>query len=597
MKAAPIGSVAFVAAMEAPSGSQFAAKVVEVTGSWGEEVATKLRGREAMLEQFWALVSSIEKAYFDSTAVQLGFGLCEFTPQPLKLDPLAGLRKQSAIAALLKPAPRPPKRAKVAQPDQASATPLLDKERHAKWHWASRLEAVGRRAGVAARLFQEHASDSELSEGERLKLKQLVLTNGAHRTMAAHIQTFERLEKWAGALQLDLYPLTIDKVLKYCVFLGDRECGPSVLPNFRAGVKWVCQRLAIDPPPFDDARFVALQNQIIVARAKTLKEAVPIPIGVVKELETFAINPVKPDAARLFIWWILCMVFASLRFDDAIHVRPGELHMGEEGLYGVAWQTKVDRKRVGTRFVVPMIGFRESAWLEVGWELFLATQSLDRDFWIPELNTPSEFKTEPPSFARTLQWLKVYCRRLSDESSELTKPQQVRHAIEINKLTMHSCRVTLLDAAVHAGRTTEEIGLQANWKNPGPLVLKYTRNRSAVPALMVKQLVRDLVQGEHPVQEDENTILVDSNDHELSSFEFFIKNPSPGSYYEYKYHCTSGSDEGVTACNKFNLADCSSVGETLPDLNVLCKACARARPEVATFFGHHAEAASSASAS
>ena len=71
-------------------------------------------------------------------------------------------------------------------------------------------------------------------------------------------------------------------------------------------------------------------------------------------------------AARLFIWWILCMVFASLRFDDAIHVRPGELHMGDEGLYGVAWQTKVDRKRVGARFVVPMIGFRESAWLEVG---------------------------------------------------------------------------------------------------------------------------------------------------------------------------------------------------------------------------------------
>ena len=297
VKAAPIESVAFVAAMEAPSGSQFAAKVVEVTGSWGEEVSTKLRGREAMLEQFWALVSSIEKAYFDSTAVQLGFGLCEFTPQPMSLDPMAGLRKQSAIAALVKPAPRPPKRAKVAQPDQASSTPLLDKERRAKWQWASRLEAIGKRAGEAAKLFQEHVSDSELSEGERLKLKQLVLTNGAHRTMAAHIQTFERLEKWASALQIDLYPLTIDKVLKYGVFLDDRECGPSVLPNFRAGVKWVCQRLAIDPPPFEDARFVALQNQVIAARAKTLKEAVPIPIDVVKELETFVINPVKPDAA------------------------------------------------------------------------------------------------------------------------------------------------------------------------------------------------------------------------------------------------------------------------------------------------------------
>ena len=60
----------------------------------------------------------------------------------------------------------------------------------------------------------------------------------------------------------------------------------------------------------------------------------------------------------------------------------------------------------------------------------------------------------------------------------------------VNNLTAHSARVTMLDAAVHAGRSTEEIGLQANWKNPGPLVFKYTRNRSAIPAKMVQQLVR-----------------------------------------------------------------------------------------------------------
>ena len=119
--------------------------------------------------------------------------------------------------------------------------------------------------------------------------------------------------------------------------------------------------------------------------------------------------------------------------------------------------------------------------------------------------------------------MKVLRRRISDESTKLSRSQQTQNAIAINKLTMHSCRVTLLDAAVHSGRSAEEIGLQANWKNPGPLVLKYTRNRSAIPALMVKQLVRDLVQEEHPAVEDVDAILVDSNDQELSSFEFFMK--------------------------------------------------------------------------
>ena len=67
--------------------------------------------------------------------------------------------------------------------------------------------------------------------------------------------------------------------------------------------------------------------------------------------------------------------------------------------------------------------------------------------------------------------------------------------------------MTLLDAAVHAGRSTEEIGLQANWKNPGPLVLKYTRNRSSIPAQMVQQLVHDMLDQPHPVVESDEVLL------------------------------------------------------------------------------------------
>lgn len=588
IRRSPFGSVAFVSAMEARSGSEFTDKIWALAGSLDSDTLEAFQGRETMLEQFWSLTCSVERAYLESTSVQLGFGLCEYSSKPVQLDESASLRKQSAIAALLKPTVRPPKKVKVDSTASTSSTPLLDKERNLKWKWASRLEQIGLRAGSFARLFQESAETSDLSEGERLQLKQMVLITGAHRTMAAHIQSFERFEKWCAATHVSLYPLTIDRILKYCLFLDGTECGPSVLPNFRAEVKWVCARLAIEPPDFSDHRFVAIQNKVISERAKTLKEAIPFPLSVVMELETFVIDTNRAPASRVFVWWILCMVFASLRFDDAIHVRPGELQMKEEGLFGVAWQTKVDQKRMGTRFVVPKIGFRESTWLEVGWTVFTSQFWDNRDFWIWDLNTPDAFKPDPPSYQRSLQWMKVFSRRSCDESDLLSRDEKIRCAREINKPTMHSCRVTLLDAAVHAGRSTEEIGLQANWKNPGPLVLKYTRNRSVVPALMVKQLVRDLVQSEHPVVESEHEILVDACDMELDSIEFFIKTPSPGSYYEYKFHCTSRSDESVTACNKFNLVDCSSVGDTLPDVSVFCKACARARPEVASFFDAHA---------
>ena len=350
-------------------------------------------------------------------------------------------------------------------------------------------------------------------------------------------------------------------------------------------MKWVCSRLAIEGPDFDDHRFKALIQQVVTERAKTLKEAIPIPIGVVGALEETVVSETDQVPLRLFVWWVLCMIFASLRFDDAIHVKPFELEMRDEGLFGVAWQTKVERKRVGTRFVVPKVGFRRSEWLETGWTLFKESRFMaDRDYWIPELNARDEFKNEPPTYPRSLQWMKYLSRRAIDQAHWLSSEEQVQCARVINTLTIHSCRVTLLDAAVHAGRTTEEIGLQANWKDPGPMVLKYTRNRTAVPAIMVRQLVHDLVQNEHPVQEDADTLLLDSRETELNEIEFFVKTPSSATYYEYKFHCSARGSDTLTACSKFALSECSSVGTNLPDLSVFCKACAKARPEVETSY-------------
>jgi hypothetical protein len=58
------------------------------------------------------------------------------------------------------------------------------------------------------------------------------------------------------------------------------------------------------------------------------------------------------------------MIYASLRFIDAMHVRPDSLEFKEQGLLGLAWQTKVERKRRGTRFMVARTGLRR-AWLDV----------------------------------------------------------------------------------------------------------------------------------------------------------------------------------------------------------------------------------------
>ena len=56
--------------------------------------------------------------------------------------------------------------------------------------------------------------------------------------------------------------------------------------------------------------------------------------------------------------------------------------------------------------------------------------------------------------------------------------------------TMHSCKVALIDAAVHAGHDALPISIQAHHANTD-LVIKYTRNRAEVPLNMINKLVKD----------------------------------------------------------------------------------------------------------
>ncbi|CAL1129875.1 unnamed protein product, partial [Cladocopium goreaui] len=578
--ASQYSNLALIAAMEVRSAPEFVVQVHEWEASLDPDARDIILGNGFMLEQYWSLASAIEKAYFASTANQLGFGLCDPVTVALSAE-AAEARRKLAMKSLVSKPQQPPRKLLKKDSNDSSATPLLDQENAAKLKWSNKLEEIGKRAGVFSKLLQDTSNGEGLSAAETARLRQLVLSSGAPRTMAAHISAWERFEDWATAEGLCVFPLTHDKLLKYALALDQKECGPSVLPSFRTSVRWVTSKLAIECPDLAHPALLAVQSDITQKRATTLKEAVPFSIELVGCLEMFVCDKLEPAPARLFIWWWLCMVFASLRFDDAMHVKPMELLMSEEGLFGVAWQTKVERRRRGTKFVVPHVGFKESKWLEEGWNLF-SSEDLERDYWMRELNTREEFKNSPASYQRSLQWLKFLAKYALNQKFEGPEVRLKELISTLSSLTAHSARVTLLDAAVHAGRSTEEIGLQANWKNPGPLVLKYTRNRTSVPAQMVRQLVKDMVEQEHPFEAPADAVLDEVDLCALDEVIFFVKTQGSRASHDYRYHCLQVDDDQVMACGRIRLEDCTEVGSTLPDVSVLCKHCARVRPEVAS---------------
>ena len=147
-----------------------------------------------------------------------------------------------------------------------------------------------------------------------------------------------------GSVHLQLYPLDLQVLLKYALWLYNRGCGPTVLPSVRAAVSWVARRLRLVLPPLNDAALTALEERCISERAKELKEAIAYPMQLVGFMELFVMTRYEDfPVPCLILGWVLCMIYASLRFDDAVHVHTDSLHFQEEILCGLCWQTKVER--------------------------------------------------------------------------------------------------------------------------------------------------------------------------------------------------------------------------------------------------------------
>ncbi|CAK9011987.1 Ubiquitin carboxyl-terminal hydrolase 8 [Durusdinium trenchii] len=318
---------------------------------------------------------------------------------------------------------------------------LKEEEEKEKIKWAARLKLIADKAGSAAQINSSMGGD--LSPEEQSEIKSLVVT-------------------------------------KYFLALQDSGCGPAVLPGLRQAIRWICKRLVMTPPDAGDPALEAIVAKVYEERGKELKEAVPVPLKAVAALEYLVNALILADKipAAIFVWWILILIYASLRWDDGRHVAPSSLTLTRDALVGLVWQTKVERRRKGTRFAVPMCSLGGVTWLEEGWHVFQRFKN-DRDFFIWDLVNEGQFDV--------------------DHAVEFDDADVVR--AQCARVTCHSLRVTLLDAAVHAGADDKVIGLQANWKDPSQLVLKYARSRKELSVRMVQDLATVIRESWTPDQE------------------------------------------------------------------------------------------------
>ena len=573
--------------LDVQTGSQFLEKIVSLFVKSNPDPVHTLIDRPLACSALIEIIHRSKSLFLKSAVDELGFAQSQSSLSGRKSSGLAKAVQSLAQDSALELVHRPSKRAK----KEGDPAKILLKEQEAAQNqkWSLRLQEIGDRAGKFAKInIQEGEHVHLLSEVEKDLVKRLVLSMGSHRTLQVHVRHWERFEEWARGEGVALYPLCLDLMIKYVMFLMAKLCGPTVIPSFLTAVNFVGYRLAIEIPDTKDVKIKALVDQVIRERGKEVVEAAPFPPEVVLALECAMFEWITENPAlAVFTWWVLVMICGSLRFDDACHVDPKTLQLTNEALYGVVWQTKTERKRRGTKFAVPLIGISGKPWLETGWTEFKKVEPLDRDFFIPEVDDEFSFLSEPPTYARSLFWLRFTIVK-AVETAVQTKALKTRDAqllLPYHKaVSWHSCRVTMLSLAVHEGEQEQAIGLQANWKDPGPMVLKYARNRKKVALNMVGRLIGKMREEWSPAQEvlQDAEVEVDEDSQDPEPIEFFIKDSkrSKGTL-DLKFHVKEQVVGAVrTACKRLKISHLISVGSMCPDPQQLCSDCRRNRPDL-----------------
>ena len=461
---------------------------------------------------------------------------------------------------------------------RSEVTSLQKEEQIEKIKWGARLKKIADRAGKAAKINDTSCMPG-VSKIEQDKMKTLVFEAGGFRTIRQNVRAWEKFEEWAAHWFLNVYPPDTGTVVKYCLYLKEEGCGPAVIPSFKYAVSWICKRLAMQAPDLKHGGITAVEEKVHADRGKELKEAAPVSLQLVAALEHLLVYQApmpEKEASTVFLFWILILIYGSLRFDDGKHVAPSSLSLQNDALYGMIWQTKVERKRRGTRFAVPKCSVSGVDWFQIGWAAFQPFRD-DRDFFIWDLKTESEFDRVPVTYTRSMAWMKYMFNKAVEVGIKykvIEEKDREDYVTEIQGITWHSMRVTMLAAAVEAGVDDKAIGMQANWKDPGPLVLKYARKRKDLSVGMVRNLAAQLRERWTP---DPEEFTVDDSVEVVEPvvLEYVLKNNTSAakiSAADVKFHIFhAGHSFTHTMCGKLEIKDCISFGAEPP--GDVCKVC------------------------
>ncbi|CAE7210929.1 SMYD3 [Symbiodinium sp. CCMP2592] len=347
-------------------------------------------------------------------------------------------------------------------------------------------------------LVDRHASVSEPFSGladsrHKERMLQSMLSRNSDTTLLRYLRSVSRFFDMLQAAGHHIGKLSQHHVMDVLLCCQEENSDSLSLPlNMIKALRWYLRVSLIAFPSLYGGLFIAATALPDGER----KEAMPLPLIVVVELERLVLNVEAAVQDRVIAGALLCCVWASLRFSDSQHLLWSSLVSDAESLRGVCFRTKTNRR--GSAFGVIATGFLsevsspEQSWTHVLLDLLrsIKSQVIERsgvgdfepDALFFQWGVSNEVLFAPLEYAFVLRWLRRFASAFVPCG---------------DNYTLHSCKATLLSIMNQLLLARELRSLQGHHKFDSAAL--YSRDDVWLPLAGQRVVRRAVLSGWRPL--------------------------------------------------------------------------------------------------
>ncbi len=350
--------------------------------------------------------------------------------------------------------------------------------------------------GLVPRLAAE-CMEAATSTEDYYQLVEAALRKGSAKSIGANRRSWTKIVKWfrENATSDDsVYPTKSSTFAKFLNWFRTRNVRIGAPELMKSAVLWIHRRFGMDSSEITASSLIPGLISMIGEAKKFVApvDKVTWDTESIAKLERFVMDETQSPVERLLVGTILLMCYASLRFDDALHSPPDLMQLVTGILLGVAWQTKVDRKKRGTRWSASRGSVTGCDWVEVWFGLLKDSVHTKRDYLLeaPTSDRTAFQKGVPISYEVFVASVVPVMRRIG------IPEHLIAHGV-------HLCKRWATTMGAYGGESQMPLKLQGHWATDR-MTVEYTAFGRLLPVQMMQRLLARVRRGWKPAYEGAN---------------------------------------------------------------------------------------------